>query len=239
MLNQDYRSAAFHRVAGRALMVTHCNPSCSRTDDACLGNVTLRDRFTRPRWTCGGSGDFTSALACITNACVIAQATPQSGDTAAQRHRPPGSSSGRRADGAQDANRDRAYLSTNYRDNVDCPPARRLLQGGFQLPAHRRGRRQRLLRRDHPERGLGVLRPLDPGDVAAFVFVVAALLASAEARRAGAVTLVVAGDVVVHRRVAERRNRHAADGGYAWVLAPLQSELARRWSRSPTWRRRW
>lgn len=56
--------------------------------------------------------------------------------------------------------------------------------------------------------------------------VAAALLAGAEARAQGAVTLVAAGDVVVHRRVAESAARHASDGGYAWVLAPLRSELA-------------
>jgi len=39
------------------------------------------------------------------------------------------------------------------------------------------------------------------------------------------VTLVAAGDVVVHRRVAAAATGHAADGGYAWVLRPLRAEL--------------
>jgi hypothetical protein len=120
--NQDYRSAAFHRVAGQALMVTHRNRFLLRTDNACLGNSTLRDRFARLGWTCGGSQDFSSAPAC-TNACVIAQATPQTGDTAllAGTARTRLFFKAGEADGAQDTNRDRAYLSTNYRDNVDYP----------------------------------------------------------------------------------------------------------------------
>ncbi len=39
------------------------------------------------------------------------------------------------------------------------------------------------------------------------------------------VTLVAAGDIVVHRRVAAAATAHLADGGYAWVLGPLRAEL--------------
>ena len=121
-LNQDYRSVAFHRVAGRAVMITHRNAFLLRTDDACLPNTTLRDRFAALGWTCGGSASFTSHPVC-TNPCVIARATPRAGDTAmlngvvrARLYLKAGE-----ADGAQDTNRDRVYLSTDYRDNVDFP----------------------------------------------------------------------------------------------------------------------
>lgn len=49
--------------------------------------------------------------------------------------------------------------------------------------------------------------------------------AHAQPAPAATVTLVAAGDVVVHRRVAAAAAGHAADGGYAWVLAPLRAEL--------------
>jgi hypothetical protein len=54
---------------------------------------------------------------------VIASATPRTGDTALLN----GAARARlylkagEADGAQDTNRDRSYLSTSYRDNVDYP----------------------------------------------------------------------------------------------------------------------
>ncbi|MEZ4394712.1 MAG: MXAN_6577-like cysteine-rich protein [Polyangiales bacterium] len=121
-VNADFRSAAFHRVAGRALMITHRNQFLLRTDDACLANVTLRDRLASLDWTCGGSASFASHPPC-TNPCVIANSVPRAGDgamlngvTRARLYLKAGE-----ADGAQDQNRDRAYLSTSYRDNVDYP----------------------------------------------------------------------------------------------------------------------
>jgi hypothetical protein len=121
-INQDLRSEAFHRVAGRAVMITHRNAFLLRTDEACLPNSTLRDRFAALGWTCGGSAVFTNHPTC-TNPCVIARATPRTGDTAllngvvrARLYLKAGE-----ADGAQDTNRDRVYLSTDYRDNVDFP----------------------------------------------------------------------------------------------------------------------
>jgi hypothetical protein len=120
--NADFRSPAFHRVAGRAVMITHRNQFLLRTDDACLPNATLRDRFTALGWECGGSASFASHPAC-THPCVIARAVPRAGDTAllngvvrARLYLKAGE-----ADGAQDQNRDRTYLSTDYRDNVDYP----------------------------------------------------------------------------------------------------------------------
>jgi hypothetical protein len=120
--NGDYRSPAFFRVAGRAVMVTHRNQFLLRTDDACLPGATLRDHLAGLGWECGGSQDFSAAPAC-THACVIARSTPRAGDTALLN----GMARTRlflkagEADGAQDVNRDRAYLSTNYRATVDAP----------------------------------------------------------------------------------------------------------------------
>lgn len=69
-----------------------------------------------------GSEDFSSHPPC-THACVIAQAVVRAGDTAllngvvrARLYLKSGE-----ADGAQDTNRDRSYISTSYRPNVDYP----------------------------------------------------------------------------------------------------------------------
>ncbi len=121
-LNQDYRSPAFHRVRGRAILVTHRNLFLLRTDAQCLADITLRDRFAMLGWDCGGSASFTAAPPC-THACVIAASTVRTGDGAmlngAQRTRL--FLKAGEADGAQDTNRDRSYLSTEARDNVDYP----------------------------------------------------------------------------------------------------------------------
>ncbi len=121
-LNQDFRSVGFHRVRGRAIMITHRNLFLLRTDNQCLADVTLRDRFAMLGWECGGSASFVGAPPC-THACVIAASTVRSGDTAmlngAQRTRL--FLKAGEADGAQDTNRDRSYLSTESRDNVDYP----------------------------------------------------------------------------------------------------------------------
>jgi hypothetical protein len=120
--NEDYRSAAFHSVEGRAIMITHRNQLLLATDDGCLQGRTLQASLARLGWTCGGSEDFTRHPDC-THSCVIASATPRTGDTALLA----GATRARlylkagEADGAQDQNRDRAYLSTSYRDNVDYP----------------------------------------------------------------------------------------------------------------------
>nr|MBK7068621.1 hypothetical protein [Deltaproteobacteria bacterium] len=120
--NQDYRSLAFASVAARAVMITHRNLFLLATDDGCLQGRSLQASLTRLDWTCGGSEVFTRHPDC-THACVIASATPRAGDTAllngvtrARLYLKAGE-----ADGAQDTNRDRAYLSTSYRDNVDYP----------------------------------------------------------------------------------------------------------------------
>ncbi|TNF25186.1 MAG: hypothetical protein EP329_23490 [Deltaproteobacteria bacterium] len=121
-LNADYRSAAFHRVPGDALMVTHRNAFLLRTDAACLGGQTLRDHFAGLGWTCTGSAALSAATACA-HACTIAASTPRAGDTAILN----GSArtalyfKAGEADGVQDTNKDRSYLSTNYRANVDTP----------------------------------------------------------------------------------------------------------------------
>ncbi len=120
--NADFRSAAFHALRARAIMVTHRNLFLLRTDDQCLNDITLRDRLFGLRWECGGSEGFASHPPC-THSCVIAAQTVRVGDTAMLG----GATRARfyikagEADGAQDQNRDRSYLSTSYRDNVDYP----------------------------------------------------------------------------------------------------------------------
>lgn len=120
--NADFRSPAFHNVAGRALMVTHRNAFLLRTNDACLSNVTLRSRLAALDWTCGGSANLSVIPACA-NACVIAESVVRSGDGAlldgAQRSHL--FLKAGEANGVQDTNKDRAYISTNVRDNVDFP----------------------------------------------------------------------------------------------------------------------
>lgn len=120
--NEDFRSPAFHAVSGRALMITHRNAFLLRTNDACLPGVTLRARMAGLGWECGGSASFTTTTPCA-HACAIERSMAREGDTAllagmarAQLFLKAGE-----ADGAQDGNRDRVYLSTSYRDNVDYP----------------------------------------------------------------------------------------------------------------------
>ncbi|HYO51193.1 fibrinogen-like YCDxxxxGGGW domain-containing protein [Archangium sp.] len=121
-LNQDFRSPAFHSVPGQALMITHRNQFLLRTTEQCLGNMTLRNRFVGLGWECGGSESFVSAPAC-THPCDIVASTPRLGDTVLLN----GVTRSKlffktgEADGAQDTNKDRTYLATNYRDNVDYP----------------------------------------------------------------------------------------------------------------------
>lgn len=121
-VNADFRSAAFHQVAGTAVMITHRNLFLLRTNNTCLASVTLKARFAGLGWTCTGSQDLTTAPAC-TNACTIAASTPRTGDTALLNGvaRTYLFFKAGEADGAQDTNKDRAYLSTSYRDNVDYP----------------------------------------------------------------------------------------------------------------------
>lgn len=120
--NADYRSLAFATVPARALMVTHRNLFLLATDEGCLQSRSLQASLARLDWTCGGSEVFARHPDC-THACVIASATPRPGDTALLN----GSTRARlylkagEADGAQDTNRDRSYVSTSYRDNVDYP----------------------------------------------------------------------------------------------------------------------
>ncbi len=121
-LNEDYRSLAFASVEARAVMITHRTLFLLATDDGCLQGRSLQASLARLDWTCGGSEVFARHPDC-THACVIASATPRAGDTALLN----GTTRTRlylkagEADGAQDGNRDRTYLSTSYRDNVDYP----------------------------------------------------------------------------------------------------------------------
>jgi hypothetical protein len=121
-LNQDFRSPAFHSVPGQALMITHRNQFLLRTSSQCMGSQTLRARFVGFGWECRGSESFANHPAC-THPCDIATATPRAGDTVllngvarSKLYFKTGE-----ADGAQDTNKDRTYLSTSYRPDVDYP----------------------------------------------------------------------------------------------------------------------
>jgi hypothetical protein len=121
-LNQDFRSAAFHSVPGQELLVTFKNAPLLRTTAACLGNKSLRDKLAPLAWECAGSQTFSPVPPCA-HACDIASVSPSAADTALTN----GAARTKlffkagEADGAQDTNKDRTYLSTDYRPNVDDP----------------------------------------------------------------------------------------------------------------------
>lgn len=135
-LNQDFRSVAFHRVPGQALMITYKTQFLLRTTNSCLGGISLRDRLAGFGWECSASQSFASAPAC-THTCDLAASTPLPGESVlldgAARSRlffKAGES-----DGAQDANKDRSYLSTDSRVNVDFPVGLgAFCSGGFCTP---------------------------------------------------------------------------------------------------------
>ncbi len=122
-LNQDFRSAAFHSVAGQELLVTHHNLFLLRTSATCLGDKTLRDKLVGLAWECGGSQAFGAPYPACTHACDIAAAVAIPTDTALMNNvaRTKLFLKTGEADGAQDSNKDRAYLSTEYRPSVDYP----------------------------------------------------------------------------------------------------------------------
>ena len=120
--NADYRSAGFHRIQATALMIRHRNQFLLRTNNSCLAGRALSDHFANLTWSCGGSAGLGANTACA-NPCAIAESTVRNGDSAllAGANRSALFFKAGEANGAQDRNKDRAYLSTTYRDNVDYP----------------------------------------------------------------------------------------------------------------------
>lgn len=93
-----------------------------RTTNTCVGSQSLRDKLVPLTWQCAGSQSFVGAPAC-THPCDIAASTARAGDTALLNGvtRTKLFFKAGEADGAQDTNKDRSYLSTDYRNNVDNP----------------------------------------------------------------------------------------------------------------------
>jgi hypothetical protein len=121
-LNADFRSLAFHSVVGSDLMITHRNAFLLQSEAGCIKNTTLRDHFLPLTWSCGGSQSFSSNPTC-THPCKIAKAVPNANDKSLLNNvaRTYLYFKAGEAEGAQDSNKDRTYISTNYRDNVDAP----------------------------------------------------------------------------------------------------------------------
>jgi len=120
--NVDFKSPAFANVSGKAILITYKTGFLLRTDGACLGDTNLRAKFAGLGWDSGGSQDYTSFPA-STHPCVIAALTAISGEKALVNGNNPSRLflKAGEADGAQDSNKDRAYLSTSIRTNVDVP----------------------------------------------------------------------------------------------------------------------
>ncbi|MDE0883118.1 MAG: fibrinogen-like YCDxxxxGGGW domain-containing protein, partial [Myxococcota bacterium] len=130
--NTDFRSAGFHRIQASALMVRHRNLFLLRTSNTCLPNRSLSDHFTSLSWSCGGSVSLGGGTTCA-NPCEIVQSTVRAGDTAMMSNAQRGSLffKAGESDGVQDTNKDRAYLSTSYRNNVDYPTGLGAFCSGF------------------------------------------------------------------------------------------------------------
>ena len=120
--NEDYRSEAFHALAADEVRMTHQNQFLLQTRKNCLGSQSLQARFRDLDWTCSGSETLFGNSPC-THSCALAESVARSSDSAMT-----GGVSrsylyfkAGEADGVQDTNKDRSYLSTDYRDNVDYP----------------------------------------------------------------------------------------------------------------------
>jgi hypothetical protein len=120
--NADFKSLAWTSVGGKALMLTYKNTFLLRTDGNCLADTSLRAKLAGLGWDSTGSQDYTSHPA-STHPCVVAAVTAVSGEKALVHGGNPSRLylKAGEADGAQDSNKDRAYLSTSIRTNVDVP----------------------------------------------------------------------------------------------------------------------
>ncbi len=119
--NADFKSQAFGSLGANEILITWKNKLLLRTQN-CLAGKNLADRFAELKWTCGGSASFANHPAC-THPCTLAESKPDG----AEKVLTEGKSISRlylkagEVDGAQDTNKDRSYLSTSIRTNVDWP----------------------------------------------------------------------------------------------------------------------
>jgi len=132
---KDFKSRAFNDLAANQLLVSFKGKRYIQTDSSCLGGRSLKDLFNILRFSCGGS-----SYACYYGKCLGAGGRSLStqcdhGCNVAYFNRLPGSSTepltngkvptkvmlkSGEAEGAQDGNKDRVYISTlPGRSNVD------------------------------------------------------------------------------------------------------------------------
>lgn len=129
--NADFKSAAYANVAGKALLLTYKNAFLLRTDASCLGDNNLRAKLSGLSWESTGSQDYSSNPA-STHPCSIAAISVIAGEKALVNGSNPAALylKAGEADGAQDGNKDRAYISTSIRNNVDYPRGLGAFNGG-------------------------------------------------------------------------------------------------------------
>jgi len=121
-VNADAKSPAFSSVPGEAIQIRFNDSPLLYTEDDCVPNLSLREYFSTMDWSCSGSQAFTTHPTCA-HPCTIAESTPSPNDQTLL-----GGSAREalylkagEADGAQDANMDRSYISTSFRTTVDYP----------------------------------------------------------------------------------------------------------------------
>ena len=119
--NADFKSQAFALLGGSEIAITWKTNFLLRTKP-CLGGKTLAARFAELKWTCGGSAAFAGHPAC-TNPCALAETKPDAAEKVLTEGKTPTHLylKAGEADGVQDTNKDRSYLSTSIRTNVDEP----------------------------------------------------------------------------------------------------------------------
>lgn len=118
--NVDYRSAAWHEIAPAFLMVKWNGDVLFTTTTSCFGGASsLSDFFASMSWGCGGSADI---VGCSTSCSVLSNVLSGEdalgiGSTFSSIYFKVGES-----DGAQDTNKDRAYIRTTMAaTSVDNP----------------------------------------------------------------------------------------------------------------------
>lgn len=124
--NADYKGAAFSKLPAKDLMVGFAVEGQAHElvalAPSCLPETTLAGHFAGLGWSCGGSAALSSGNSC-THACAVTKANANAADLAISE----GSAVSHlwlkagEADGAQDNNKDRAYISGTGRTNVDAP----------------------------------------------------------------------------------------------------------------------
>jgi hypothetical protein len=120
--NADFRSAAFHTLAGKELLLTYKGNFLLRTDDACLKDKSLAARLSGLAWESSGSENYANHPP-STHPCNVADWKAVGGELALVWNKTPTRVylKAGEADGAQDTNKDRVYLSSNIRGEADYP----------------------------------------------------------------------------------------------------------------------